>query len=157
MNLLGRINKCLAIGLLVSGTVMAAPAKALDGEEVVGVIIGLAALAALSNELNDDKDKAVHQHRYKPHGQYRDRQFHGQRTFHRRARVLPDACVRRVETPRGYRNILAARCLERNGIRTARLPDRCERQFYGNRGARYGYGVRCLRNAGFDIGRRHWR
>ncbi len=158
MKQLGRLNRILAIAILASGTVFAAPAKALDGEEVIGVIIGLAALAAISNELRDDKDDEVKPKHHRSQERFRDRPYYGRDTFRQRGfRVLPEACLRRVETARGHRNVLGIRCLERNGIRTARLPERCERNVLTRRGDRVVFGARCLRNAGYEIGRRSWR
>ena len=135
MTTIGKMKTGAMIAVMSIGMTAAAPARAFDGEDLLGVIVGLAAIAAINGSLKDDD-------RGKAHRSYRQH----------RSRILPEACLRRVETRRGVRDVLGARCLERSGIRTARLPDRCERRIERRHGVRRVFGVRCLQKAGYRIG-----
>lgn len=137
------ITSCLAIALAL-GT-GARPAAALEGEELLGLIIGLGALAAIGNELADRRDERAKPAPAVPHARYRHARP--------RHRALPAACLRTVDTYRGERRVFGARCLARNDVRLARLPDRCRFDIRTNRGFRPVYGSRCLRREGYTVAR----
>ena len=131
----------LIAGAIALNPMASAPAHAGDAKDALGVIIGLAALAAIANEIDNNRTT-------RHSGATRNAIIIRN---HNRARVLPAQCVRRFDTNQGPRNILRARCLERNGIRTARLPDRCERTIQTRRGFGTGFAARCLQRQGFAI------
>ena len=142
---------CLAVALAF-GPQNAAPAKAFEGEEILGIVLGLAALAALSQEFNRDDDKKGH--KYRPHSQ-------GQKYGHSKYRpnsyrphhyALPGRCVTQVRTSRGTRSVLGERCLRDANYRISALPRNCRFSFRTRHGVRYGYSAYCLRQAGFAIG-----
>ncbi|MEM9343339.1 MAG: hypothetical protein AAGA87_09850 [Pseudomonadota bacterium] len=135
------IATTMIAGALALNPMASAPAQAGDAKDVLGVIVGLAALAAIANEIDNNRDNRA-----------RSRVVirNNNHTRHR-SRVLPSQCLRTLETDRGFRNVLRARCLERNGVRTARLPDRCERTVQTRRGFGTAFAARCLQRQGFAI------
>lgn len=68
-------------------------------------------------------------------------------------KLLPQKCLRRVETRHGRVRMFASRCLKRNYDYTHRLPRQCNYTFNTGRGDRRGYEARCLRDHGFRLAR----
>jgi len=71
-----------------------------------------------------------------------------------RNRLLPERCLRFVETGRGQARYFGARCMNRNFKHVNKLPRSCERRIRTDRGIRYGWGARCLRREGYTLARR---
>ena len=138
------IATTLIAGAMALNPMASAPAQAGDTKDAIGIILGLAALAAIANEIDDNRASRHNRASRNSVIIRNNNQRH-------RARVLPAQCLRTLETDRGLRNVLRARCLERNGVRTARLPDRCERTIQTRRGFGTGFAARCLQRQGFAI------
>ena len=151
MLMLGKIRSASMIAIVSLGVTSAAPAQAADTEDILGVIVGLAAIAAIADRAKDDD-------RGKVHRSYRDnRSIRHYNSKKRNRFVLPEHCLRRSETRRGLRTVLPVRCLERSGVRTSRLPHRCERRAELRRGVRNVFGARCRQRVGYTVGQRHNR
>lgn len=134
----------LAAGLALGGT--AKQAEALTAEEAAAILAGLAivgVIASSNNNKNNNNNRSSASKRSAPHYDRKD----SERREHRN--VLPAQCVRRFDTDRGIRNLAIERCLQRNGVRTARLPDRCEVRVRTDRGTRDAYRQRCLEREGY--------
>ena len=123
----------LATGLALGGT--AKQAEALTAEEAAAILAGLAIVGVIASSNNNNRASASTRST-----RYYDR-YDGVRRGQRD--VLPAQCVRRFDTNRGVRNLAVERCLQRNGVRTARLPDRCEVRVRTDRGIRAAYRQRC--------------
>lgn len=144
-----------ALALLIAlGVATPRPAHAQNGETIVGVIVGVAALALIAKAIEDNREEEkaraqrATRHHSKPNQTRLHRHGHQSRIYNR-ARVLPDQCFRTIETRNGVRRIFGQRCLQRNGVNTARLPSTCAYQIRTQRGIRTVYGGRCLRQNGW--------
>ncbi|MEM1274235.1 MAG: hypothetical protein AAGF88_10485 [Pseudomonadota bacterium] len=127
------LSLSLAFGAV---TVPAAPAHAVDAENVAGILAGLAALYVIGraiDERNDrnDRSEPVTRHsgtiapparaRIAPARCFRD--FGAVRGYLMRCmqnhvprpNLLPAECLVRINTDRGVRNLYTGRCLHRNG------------------------------------------
>ena len=136
------------------GVVAPRPAQAENGEAIVGVIVGVAALALIAKAIEDNREeeKARAQRATRvdatPNSTRINR--HGQHSrLYNRSRILPDQCFRTIETRSGVRRVFGQRCLQRNGVNTARLPGACAFQVRTQRGIRTVYAGRCLRQNGW--------
>lgn len=129
----------LAAGLALGGT--AKQAEALTAEEAAAILAGLAIVGVIASSNNNNRASAST--RSTRHYDRNDAVRSGHRN------VLPAQCVRRFDTDRGIRNLAIERCLQRNGVRTARLPDRCEVRVRTDRGVRDAYRQRCLEREGY--------
>ncbi|MEO1789968.1 MAG: hypothetical protein AAFR34_09705 [Pseudomonadota bacterium] len=141
----------LAIAL---GVAAPRPAQAENGEAIVGVIVGVAALALIAKAIEDNREeeKARTQRATRFHATpnvTRQHRHGHQSRIYNRARILPDQCFRTIETRSGVRQVFGQRCLQRNGVNTARLPGACAYQVRTQRGIRTVYAGRCLRQNGW--------
>lgn len=131
-----------------------APARAADAHDIIGTILGVAALAAIANELNEDRSPQYGRSsrrvtyddgRYGRNGSYdRNRRY---------AQVLPGECLRVLDGGRTDSIVFPERCLNSNGIRTSRLPQRCESTVRTRQGRLDVYHARCLADAGWRLPR----
>jgi len=74
----------------------------------------------------------------------------------RRAKALPQLCLRTYDTRRGQKQYFSKHCLRKNYARWNQLPERCERTIRARdrRGLivrRAVYETRCLRSAGYRV------
>jgi hypothetical protein len=145
---------------LTLATVSPANANGIDREDVGKLLIGIAAIAALSAAIdhNNRNDRAsvpvTPTHQTRNHGRsWADLNRPRQRHSHRN-RDLPRECLRSVETRFGTQRLFGQRCLERNYSRVNRLPGRCAVRLYTNNGPRRGFDPQCLREQGFRATRR---
>lgn len=137
----------LCLSLAITGF-SAAPARA--GDDVAKVLAGLAALAIIGAAINDRRDeRKAHVTRrpaYTPPPAYQPRPLPP-----RVARYdLPGKCRREF---RGYsgRNLMGARCLQRNYRFSAGLPQQCRVTFWNNGRNTAAYKPRCLKRQGYRI------
>lgn len=148
------LTGCLAVALAFN-PLSAQPARAFDGENVIGLIFGLAALAALQNkfEQDDRKTTVTRPHSYKPYG-YKQKKKHSKpsKRYGVRNYALPGRCVHEIRTARGYRPVVGERCLREHRYQTSNLPRYCRFSVQTRRRTGYAYSVPCLRDAGFVIG-----
>lgn len=133
----------LALTLAVS-PMTAAPARA-DVEDVAVTLLGLAALVALVNELDDDGRK-------KKSKRDRDRDRHR----YSYSNTIPGHCVLRLDTHRGTRDVVTSHCLKSAGMRRD-LPDYCEAPRASRLLGRETYGLDCLRAEGYRVADRYRR
>ena len=149
----------LAVSLALAATPR--QAQAANGEEVLGLLAGLAVLAIIANELDDDDEKATPKPKKKKQAHYEDRsrnkkgyyyenRYRDQRQ-HSARRALPERCLWSNRTNVGPPRVFSARCLRRAGVNIDRLPNRCAFRLDTDRGPRRVYGARCLRRSGWQI------
>lgn len=141
----------------------AAPVNAngLDRDDVGKIVFGLAALAVLNaaiqnNRADDINSTAVHQPAQR--GVDRNQSWSNlnrpRQRGHPHNAVLPQECLRDVETRYGTQRLFVQRCLERNHIQVNRLPDRCAVRLFTTNGPRNGFDPLCLREQGYTTSRR---
>ena len=135
----------LALTLAVS-PMAAAPARA-DAEDVAVTLLGLAALMALANELDDDGRK-------KKSKRDRDRDRDRDRHRYSYSNTIPGHCVLRLDTHRGTRDVVTRHCLNSAGLRRD-LPDYCEAPRASRLLGRETYGLDCLRAEGYRVADRY--
>ncbi|WP_212522971.1 hypothetical protein [Actibacterium sp. MT2.3-13A] len=145
--------KFLTAGLvaltLAASPMAATPARA-DSEDLALALLGLAALAAIANELDDIYVKPK---RGRGHGKHDDRyDRYDRHDRYGRAPELPARCVLQLDTPRGNREVVMAACLERDGLRRA-LPEYCSAPHASRLLGQRAYGLDCLRAEGYRVGR----
>lgn len=146
-------RKMLIASLLAAGLALAPAAPALaapDGEDYAKILLGLLAVGAIANALENERDRerAAERARNRP-TDWRD---HDDRRHGRRGdRGLPERCAFEVRTDRGWRSVFGRACLEREGVRVSRLPERCEFAVRTERGRRSVFGERCLRDYGYRV------
>ncbi|MEL6531673.1 MAG: hypothetical protein AAFQ06_01405 [Pseudomonadota bacterium] len=129
----------LCCGMALSAvTVPAAPARAGDAEDIVGILAGLAALYAIGRAIEDRNDRQTHRPQVTRNPPPQN------------LRVAPAACFREFQANngrvvRGY----GARCMQNRVARPGILPPECIRNVQTNRGGRFVYGGRCLAQNGW--------
>lgn len=135
--------------LLTSGAPAFAAEK--EGEQLGRILFGLAAVAAVSHILQQ-------QERATPTAPTRQRQgrpaTRNQSTRVDRTKIIPQSCLRTVETRFGDYRMYGARCMTRNFAFASRLPAQCQVQVYTASGQRSGYDPLCLREDGYQSDRR---
>lgn len=165
----------LALGAAIAFTpVTAAPARA-DTDDVIGIVLGLAALGivgkAIADRNKDDDRKKVttrrqvnqiytHRHSglgYHRHDASRPHRHGGNSNGLRPNQFtsrwqLPDRCYRTVRTDdrvfRGY----GRRCLSKHYDYFTTLPRNCSRELYDRNGNRKNiFTQRCLRRSGYIV------
>jgi hypothetical protein len=146
---------------LTLATAMPAQASGLDRQDAGKLLIGLAAIAALSvaieNNNRRDRDRATPAHEPVQRGINRNNDWAGLNRQHRNNnnhRALPRECLRSVETRFGTQRMFGKRCLERNYRHVNSLPGRCAVRVYTDNGPRRGFDPHCLREQGFRSDRR---
>ena len=131
------LSLSIALGAV---TASATPARA-NNDDAIAIIGGLIALYAIGQAINHNNTNVTvsrnfghRPYAHRPHrpnrlvaparcfieGRDRNGYFRGyvrrcMRNNVARPALLPDRCLRRVETHRGFRNIYGGRCLARNG------------------------------------------
>lgn len=143
-----------AIGLLPLGT---RPAHALSDKELLALLAGAAAIAVISKELKDKRNEASRVPVTSQYGRHGQNYRYGK--DRKKSRTLPAECIRMIDRPgRKDRQVLGARCLERNDVRIGRLPQECLISVRTDRGFRDAYGSRCVQRAGWTIeDTRRWK
>ena len=141
----------LSVAAICVTAIGAGPARAgdYDTERALAAILGLAVIGAIIAD-NKRDDRAVTRNRpYRVEPRPLPRRAH-------RANVLPEQCLRRIETDTGRTaRILGQRCMQRHYAYTDSLPDRCERRVYSANGKlRRGWSARCLNRQGYQLSRR---
>ncbi|MEM0948457.1 MAG: hypothetical protein AAGK37_13695 [Pseudomonadota bacterium] len=142
-----------------------APAQSrLEGQELLGILLGLGALAAIAKEVrdrDDEKEKAraarklAPVQRHKPSAPVYD-EFHYDHDYRRPVRhsdFLPANCRRGDVRLKDNSRVLGARCLRRFDVETRRLPERCRHRVTTQGGPRTVFGIRCLRRSGYEVAR----
>lgn len=146
---------------LATSPVGSTPARALGGEDAIGILLGLGALYAIGKAIEDDKDKSKSEVRrdrtsrqvYTPPAyrrdewRNRDRAGHG----HRYQKSVPGECLRSYFTRNGPVRGFSKPCLEQTLRRPARLPEQCALVVRTDRGPRTIYAPRCLRRDGWRV------
>ncbi len=145
-----KITATLASLSLAAGLSAPTGSAAADGEDIAKIIAGIAALAIISEAIddrNDRKDTATTSQSGRRIYQELD---HGGRPGYR-PNTSNRSKSRYIEEPTFGRLIdERRRNAARNNIRIHRLPDRCQRLVETRRGDRLVYGARCLnRNWGY--------
>jgi hypothetical protein len=149
--------------LAVTATVLAlspvatVPAKAAETRDIIGAIIGIAAIGAIAHQISKNRKEQRGQpdrrKTYDDRRQWRhdDRRGHG--NGYRQARVLPGQCLRVLDGGRQDGIVFPERCLWQSGVRRDRLPRHCETQIQTYRGPVDVYPARCLARAGWTLPR----
>lgn len=139
------IATIVAAAITVTG-ISAAPARA--DEDVVKIIIGAAAIYALSQAFENNNEPRV-----STTSPYRPQRVEP-RPLPRRARRLapiPARCLVRHNTHNGPVRMIGQHCVNRHYRHVNRLPNSCRVSRNTYRGVRHGYRPRCLRRAGIDV------
>lgn len=163
--------KQLIAGVTAVSLTLASPAQAgnLDRDDVGKLLFGIAAIAALNSIIENNERRstaraaAPKQQSTQVHDRSWERRHaptdHGQRwsnlSGRSNARIVPFACLRRVETRFGNPRIFTKRCLDRNYRHAANLPRRCAVRLYSNNGPVSGFDPACLRQQGYRSDRRN--
>lgn len=131
--------------------VSSAPARADD--DLVKIIIGAAAIYALSQTLDNDRPRYGTVSRERPPVAYRpDLTPRPLPDRARKAKPIPARCLKYVESRKGNTvRLLGQRCLNRHYRHVHRLPERCQAKVRTYNGVRYGYKPRCVRKHGFRL------
>ena len=153
--LTSRLTATLAAAVLALGTVLPAPAAAMDDKDrrLLTLLLGAAAVGVIINEANKNKNRPAPQvaHRYDDdsflYGDDRDWRRDRHRWQHR---TSPAECVLSLRGSRGPRDVVSARCLTEFGLRRE-LPAECAFEVDAGWGSRKVYGTRCLRQNGYRI------
>lgn len=175
-----RLTGLVAAGSIAIGAMLAtsAPAAALGKNErdILRALAAAAAIGFVVKELNDNKKKKARANEYNyPFDDRRDRDLngnwydnnykhdkkhdkkHNERDRWNRKddarRTIPAQCVQQVRTRNDWRDVVYARCLEREG-NARNLPESCAFNIRTERGQRQVYGLNCLRERGFRVARR---
>lgn len=135
---------------LAFSSIAPAPAQAADSGELARFLFGVATLAIIANELNDNgrahaNDRVVHGQITRPHGNVITPAKPS------RSRSVPLACQRTVATSDGTRRLFGVPCLTREGVNVARLPQDCRRTLQLPRRTVDAFGSRCLRSSGVKV------
>ncbi len=139
---------------------IAVPAQAngFDREDAGRLLIGLAAIAALSAAI-DNNNRNERREERSTQTQHRNNSWADLNRPRERERAgnrdLPRQCLRNIETRFGTHRMFTQRCLERNYAHVNRLPKRCAVRVYSDNGPRRGFDPLCLREAGYRATRRH--
>ena len=142
---------------LALGPMTAAPSQAADTKDILGALLGIAAVAAIANEVRKENEAArretVQSNRqvWRNDDWRRSEQRHERRNRH--ARVLPGQCLRVADTRHGDGIVFPERCLNRAGIGAGQLPRRCETRLRTRNGPLDVYRARCLADAGWSLPR----
>lgn len=159
-HLTSRLTATLAAAGLALGTVLPAPAAAMDDKDrrLLTLLLGAAAVGVIINEANKNKKRPAPQvaHRYDDEGNiYYGDDHDWRRDKHRwRHRTIPAECVFVLRGARGPRDVVSARCLSELGPRRE-LPAECAFEVDAGWGSRKVYGTRCLRENGYRIAEAH--
>lgn len=130
--------------------VSSAPARADD--DFVKLIMGAAAIYALSQTLKDDRRRDTVSRNQPPTSYAPDVRPRPLPDRARKAKPIPARCLKYVETRRGDTvRLLGQRCLNRHYRHVHRLPERCETKVRTYNGVRHGYKPRCVRKHGFRL------
>lgn len=151
-----------AVAIAITGF-SAVPARAGNDDlgKALAALAGLAVLGVVIKNARDDDKRQSHPPRNDVYGHGygsgRD-DFDGVRPRplpHRaNQKLLPQQCLRSVNSWEGRQRVFGQRCLERNYNFTQRLPRECLRRFQTDRGRGIGYEARCLSHYGYELARR---
>jgi hypothetical protein len=136
-----------------------------DTERALAALLGLAVIGAIiaDNKKDDDRyrervtrhDPVIRTDRVQRRDRVirRDPQIIEPRPLPRRVskRALPSKCLRTLRTQRGDRQVLGARCVQRNYRHVNRLPSNCRRSVGTRDGVRNFWSTRCLSKNGFRV------
>jgi len=142
---------------LALSPVASVPARAADTRDIVGAIIGIAAIGAIAHQINKNrKEQRGQPDRRKTyddgrHWRHDDRRGYGR--DRRDARVLPGQCLRILDGGRHDGIVFPESCLRQSGVHYGQLPRHCETQIRTYRGTVDVYPARCLARAGWTLPR----
>lgn len=147
--------KHLIAGIAAASMTFATPTYAggLDRDDVGKLVIGLAAIAALSAATNNRSDN--NDRRSAPAVTARNSNNWSNLNRQATRRAIPSACLHRVQTRLGTQRLFGQRCLERNYNFVNSLPNRCAVRVFTSNGPRRGFDPVCLREQGFRSDRRN--
>jgi|TARA_B110000503_G_C6788301_1_gene266176 hypothetical protein len=135
-----------ALALTLGMTSLApTPAQAnMSNEQAWGALLGLLIVGAAIHENRDSRPEPAPVVTERPNVTQRPNR-----------NMLPEQCLRRIETRRGETvRMFGRRCMRNNYRGFNRLPDHCERTVRTDNGRRSGFVPRCLRQAGYRWNRR---
>ena len=141
-----------AVAIAIGGVgVTATPAAALgkNEREVLGALAGVAALALIIDGVSRNSNAS----RSRGHDQWdnrRDGRWNSKNN--RDNRLVPAECVTQIRVDRRSRDVVAERCLRREGF-DRRLPEACAFDIRTDSGRRTVYGLNCLRDKGYRLAR----
>ncbi len=158
--------KRLALMAVTALSIALAPAAAtaesrLEGREVLGLILGLGALAAIANELRDrDALRPATRSQRAPIRQTRlPAPVYDEFWYNPNGRqgvwdtgTLPSNCTRADVRLRDSR-VLGDRCLRRFDVETRNLPRECRHRVDTRDGRQTVFGIRCLQRSGYEVAR----
>jgi hypothetical protein len=143
------ITKTFTAGLLAltlaASPLAAVPARA-DAEDAALALLGLAAVVAIANELDDGSVKRNDRYRRDERATYRYR--------HRDRFALAARCVVETEARHGSQKVVLSHCLKRMGQHRA-LPGQCSAPRASRLLGSKAYQLNCLRREGYHVARRY--
>lgn len=147
------ITKTLTAGLLAltlaASPLAAVPARA-DAEDAALALLGIAAVVAIANEL--DNGTVKRNDHYRRDGYRRD--DHAKYRYRHRDRfALPARCVVKTEARHGSQKVVLSHCLKRTGQHRA-LPGQCSARRASRLLGSKAYRLNCLRREGYHVARR---
>lgn len=170
-----RLTGLVAAGSIAVGAMLAtsSPAAALGDNErdIPRALAAAAAIGFVVKELNDNKKKKAQANEYNYPFDRRDHDlnrnwYEDNNTYNKKQnehdrwnrkenarRIIPAQCVQQVRTRNNWRDVVYARCLEREG-NARNLPANCAFNIRTERGSRQVYGLNCLRQSGFRVSQR---
>ena len=138
------------------------PAFALNEREqnALALILGAAAIGAIINDANKDKNRKraaqvtrYQDHRWDQDGRW-DRRYDDDRSFRRPRVAIPAQCTFPIRGGHGPRTVVSSRCMSQFGI-ARKLPRNCAFDVRIGRDRERVYGAQCLEQNGFRVaGRR---
>jgi len=144
------IAKTLTAGLLAltlaASPLATAPARA-DAEDAALALLGIAAMVAIANELDDGTVRRNDHYGRDDYPKYRYR--HGNRF------ALPARCVVQMDSRHGARKVVLSHCLKRTGKKFRALPEYCSAPRASRVLGRKAYRLNCLRREGYHVARRY--
>lgn len=160
-----RLTAMIVAASVALGAVPAAAQQVYPGNDSRSILPAIAGVVALGlivdgidkkkeRERERERERQAQEQRY--YGDYRDRDRwadQGDRWQRRDQRLIPAHCVTDIRVDRKKRDVVAERCLRREGI-DRRLPQACAFDVRTERGRGTVYGLNCLRERGFKIARR---
>ncbi|MFP1643601.1 hypothetical protein [Pontitalea aquivivens] len=164
-----RLTALMIAASVVLGAVPAAAQQVYPGNDtrsILPAIAGVVALGLIVDGIDKKKEREREQERQaqeqRHYGDYRDRDRWAEQGDRRQdrnqwqrrdQRLIPAHCVTDIRVDRKKRDVVAERCLRREGL-DRRMPQACAFDIRTERGRGTVYGLNCLRERGFRVARR---
>jgi hypothetical protein len=141
----------ISAAALALSPVGAPPAQAIEGEQLLGILLGIGTIYVIGKAIDDSRTTSTPRSRSSATGKPPQMAPEPRRNDHHR--TLPGRCLNTFDTWHGRIRGFGEECLERTMARASRLPDNCAiRTRVGTRD-RTIYSARCLQLEGWQVAR----